>query len=129
MMDTLWRILAIALLAAVIVTLLKKTSPDMAYLLTLAVCGIACFLLVEFADQVMEKMQSLFAVMDLSVEIFLPLFKMIAIAVLTKIGADICRDAGESAFGNLIETAGACTAIILSLPIFSAAWELLQELL
>ena len=129
MMDTVWRILAIVLIAAVIVTLLKKTSPDMAYLLTLAVCGVAIFFFAEFAEQIIQSFQRVFAVISIPDEIFLPLVKMIAIAIMTKIGSDICRDAGESAFGNLVETAGALTAILLSMPLFSAAWELLQELL
>ena len=129
MMDTVWRIMAIVLLAAVIVTLLKKTRPDMAYLLVLAVCGVAIFLFAEFADQIIQSFQRVFAAINIPDEIFLPLLKMIAIAIMTKIGADICRDAGEAAFGNLVETAGAITAILLSMPLFSAAWELLQELI
>lgn len=128
-MDTVWRILAIVLIAVVIVTLLKKTSPDMAYLLALAVCCVAVFLFLEFAEPIRQNLQSFFAVIELPEEIFLPLIKMLAIAIMTKIGADICRDAGESAFGNLVEMAGAFTAILLSFPLFSAAWELLQELL
>ncbi len=129
MMDTVWRILAIVLIAAVIVTLLKKTSPDMAYLLTLAVCCMAVFLFAEFADQITQNFQRIFSVIDLPEEIFLPLLKIVAIAIMTKIGADICRDAGESAFGNLVETAGAFTAVLVALPLFTVAWDLLQELI
>ena len=128
-MDTVWRILAIVLIAVIIVTLLKETSPDMAYLLVLAVCCVAVFLFLDFAVPIRQNLQSFFAVIELPEEIFLPLIKMLAIAIMTKIGADICRDAGESAFGNLVEMAGAFTAILLSFPLFSAAWELLQELL
>ena len=128
-MDTVWRIIAIVLIAAVIVTLLKKTSPEMAYLLTLAVCAIVMFLFAESADRIVENIRHVFAASNIPEEIFSPLIKMLAIAIMTKTGADICRDAGEAAFENLVETAGAITAILLSMPLFSTAWELLQELL
>ena len=129
MMESIGRIAAIAIIVTVLVTLLKKTSPDMALLVTLAVCGAVFIFFVEFADEILTGLNEGLDQIGISAELFMPLIKTVAIAVITKTGGDICRDAGENAIGNLMETAGAFAAVVLALPLFTAAWELLQELL
>lgn len=128
-MDTVWRMAAVALAAAAIVALLKKTSPDMAFLLVLAVCCGTIGVFAKYAADITAQFRQGISAVGLPEELFLPLVKTVAIAVLTKTAGDICRDSGENSIGNLVETAGAFAAIVLSLPLFTAAWELLQELL
>lgn len=129
MMEPVWRILAAALLAAVLAVFLKKTSPDMAFLLTIAACCCLVGFISKFAGEIVEKFQTALGMIDLPEELFFPLVKTVGLAVLTKTAGDLCRDAGESGIGNLVETVGAFAAVALSLPLFAAAWELLQELL
>lgn len=129
MIDAIWRIVAVALVAAGIATLLKKTSPDMAFVLTITVCCAVVGAFAKYADNFAVQFRQGISAVGLPEELFLPLIKTVAIAVITKTAGDICRDVGESGIGNLVETAGAFAAIVLSLPLFSAAWELLQELL
>ena len=129
MIDTIWRVVAVSLAAAAIVTLLKKTSPDMAFVITLTVCCTAIGVFAKYVDDIAVQFRQGISTVGLSEELFLPLVKTVAIAVITKTAGDICRDTGESGIGNLVETAGAFAAIVLSLPLFSAAWGLLQDLL
>ena len=65
---------------------------------------------------------------QLPVQLFVPLVKTVGIALLCRTGSDLCRDAGESAIGSVLETAGAVAAIVVSLPLFRSAWELLRSL-
>ena len=58
-----------------------------------------------------------------------PLLKTAGIAVVTRIGADLCRDAGESAVASAVEMAGAMGALLAVLPLMQAAWEVLRSLL
>ena len=51
------------------------------------------------------------------------------IAFVSRIGADLCRDAGESAIASVLESAGAVAAIVVSMPLFRSAWEVLRSLL
>ena len=51
------------------------------------------------------------------------------IALLSRTGSDLCRDAGEGAMASVLETTGAVAAIVVSLPLFRSAWELLGSLL
>ena len=66
---------------------------------------------------------------ELPAELFTPLIKTVGIALLSRTGSDLCRDAGEGAIASVLETAGAVAAIAVSLPLFRAAWELLRSLL
>ena len=44
------------------------------------------------------------------------LFKAVGVAVTAKIGADICRDSGNSALASAVELAGKAAIILLSMP-------------
>ena len=71
----------------------------------------------------------LLAAVEISSTLFLPLLKTAGIAVVTRIGADLCRDAGESAMASAVEMAGAMGALLAVLPLMQAAWEVLRSLL
>ena len=129
MIESLGRIAAVALIVVLFAALLKKTSPAIAIFLPIAFAAFTLYLLTEYAGKIVAQVENAVAAVGLSEEYFLPLFKVVAIAVISKTLSDICRDAEQSAVGNLVETAGAFVAIVLTMPLFSAAWELLQELL
>ena len=123
------RFCALCLMGALLAVLLKRTNPDMALLLALAVCGAALLLLAEPLEEIRDFFTQLADWGGLPGELFAPLAKTVGIALVSRTGSDLCRDAGEGAMGSLVETAGAITAILVSLPLFQAAWELLRSLL
>ena len=55
--------------------------------------------------------------------------KTVGIAIVTKIGSDLCRDAGESALAAALEFAGTVCALLTALPLLRAVLELIGELL
>ena len=127
-METAAKIAAVCLLGALLTALLKKTSPDTALLLALAVCVVVLTALARGLEEVTSFLRELLDWGDLSVELFVPLLKTVAIALISRVGGALCRDAGESAVGSVLETAGAVAAIVVSLPLFRSAWELLRSL-
>lgn len=123
------RAAAVCLLGAAVALLLKKTSPDMALLLAVAVCGVVLALLVQGLEEIVAFLRELLERGGLSEELFVPLLKTVGIALVSRTGGALCRDAGESAMAGLVETAGAFSAILVSLPLFRAAWQMLEGLL
>ena len=109
--------------------LLKRTNPDMALLLALAVCGAALLLLAEPLEEIRDFLTQLAGGGQLPAELFAPLVKTVGVALVSRTGSDLCRDAGEGAMASLVETAGAVIAILVSLPLFQAAWDMLRGLL
>lgn len=61
-------------------------------------------------------------------ELLAPLVKTLGIALVSRLGTEICRDAGQGAMAAVLETAGAFGAVLVSLPLVRAAWELLRSL-
>ena len=109
------KVTALCLVGAVLAALLKKSSPELALLLALAA-------VTAFVREVMQWG-------GVESALFAPLFKTVAIALISRTGADLCRDAGEGAMASLVETAGAFGAVVVSLPLFGAVWELLSGMI
>lgn len=123
------RVTALCLTGALLAVLLHRSGGEMALLLSLAVCGVTAMVLIEPLEELRDFWEDAAAWGELPVELFTPLIKTVGIALLSRTGSDLCRDAGEGAIASVLETAGAVAAIAVSLPLFRAAWELLRSLL
>lgn len=128
-METVLRVTALCLTGALLAVLLHRSGGEMALLLSLAVCGVAAMVLMEPLEELRDFWEDAAAWGEMPVELFTPLIKTVGIALLSRTGSDLCRDAGEGAIASVLETAGAVAAIAVSLPLFRAAWELLRSLL
>ena len=128
-METVLRMTALCLTGALLAVLLRRSGGEMALLLALAVCGTAAALLMEPLGELKGFWEDAAAWGDLPVELFQPLIKTVGIALLSRTGSDLCRAAGEGAMASVLETAGAVAAIVVSLPLFQAAWDMLRGLL
>lgn len=128
-METVLRMSALCLTGALLAVLLRRSGGEMALLLALAVCGAAASLLLEPLQELRSFWEEAAAWGDLPLELFQPLIKTVGIALLSRTGSELCRDAGEGAMASVLETAGAVAAVVVSLPLFRAAWELLGSLL
>ncbi|MDY5333858.1 MAG: stage III sporulation AC/AD family protein [Vescimonas sp.] len=122
------RLTALCLVGALLAALLRRTGGEMALLLALAVCGAAVMLLAQPLEELKGFWEEAASWGQLPVQLFVPLVKTVGIALICRTGSDLCRDAGESAIGSVLETAGAVAAIVVSLPLFRSAWELLRSL-
>ena len=93
-MEAAAKIAAVCLLGALLTALLKKTSPDTALLLALAVCVVVLTALARGLEEVISFLRELLDWGGLSVELFVPLLKTVAIALISRVGGALCRDAG-----------------------------------
>ena len=94
-----------------------------------SLCGAALLLLAEPLEEIRDFLTQLADGGQLPAELFAPLVKTVGVALVSRTGSDLCRDAGEGAMASLVETAGAVIAILVSLPLFQAAWDMLRSLL
>ena len=125
-METAAKIAAVCLLGALLTALLKKTSPDTALLLALAVCVVVLTALARGLEEVISFLRELLDWGGLSVELFVPLLKTVAIALISRVGGALCRDAGGGARASVVEGEGAVAAILVSLRVCRVAWRMLE---
>ena len=123
------KVTALCLVGAVLAALLKKSCPELALLLALAACAVVLAALVRGVETVTAFLREVMQWGGVEAELFAPLLKTVGIALVSRTGAALCRDAGEGAMATLVETAGAFGAILVSLPLFEAVWELLSQMI
>ena len=80
--------------------------------------GAVVALMEELADQA-----------GLSETLLEPVVKTVALSILTRLTAEICRSAGEGGVAAFVETAGTVLALLAALPLVRAVAQLMGELL
>ena len=128
-METMARIAAVGLTAAVLGTVLKKSAPELALLLVVAAGVWILTLTLDGLGAVAALMEELAGVSGLSEELLEPVAKTVALSILTRVTAEICRAAGEGGTAAFVETAGAVLALVAVLPLVRAVAQLMGELL
>ena len=128
-METIIRLAVVCVVGAVLAVFVKKNSPDMGLMVTLAVCLAALLALLIPIREVIDLLEQMMAWSGMSDEVFAPLLKTLGIALICRVGGDLCRDAGQSAMASLVEMGGSFGAILVSIPLLRAVWEMLQSLI
>ena len=128
-MEQMGKVAVLCLVGAVLTALLKKRGAEMGLLLTLAVVAVAGTVLMQTAGQALALLERFIALGDFDAQLFRPLIKTTGIAVISRLGSDLCRDAGEGAMASLVEMAGSFSAVLVALPLFETVWEMLQTML
>ena len=128
-METTLQTAAVCILAAILSLLLKKTTPQTGLLLALAATVAVFLFLLRQLGELMDFLREMSAAGGIRQEFIAPLYKTIGIALVVKIGGNLCRDAGESALASVIETAGTLCALLVSLPLMRIVLATLMELM
>ncbi len=128
-METITQVVALGAIGAVCATVVKRQTPDMALVLT--VCAVALVLCVgiEALRPVRTLLDALAQRAGLSAAVLGPVLKTVGAALLTRVTAELCRDAGESGIASAVEIAGGACALVICLPLFEAVVQLMLELL
>ena len=120
---------ALCVIGALLAVVVRRGSPETALLVTLAAAVVVLLFLSSALEELTDFLRELGERGGVTAELFEPLYKTVGIALVVKVGASLCRDAGESALASVVETAGAVCALLVSLPLLRAVLELLMELM
>lgn len=123
------KLAAVAVTAAVLSGVLRKNTPELALLLVLA-AGLWMLALaagaLEAAVALMEELAARAGLTDALLE---PVLKVVALSILTRLTAELCRSAGEGGLAAFTEAAGTALALAAALPLVRAVAQLMGELL
>ncbi len=119
----------LCVVGALLALVVKRGSPETALLLTLGAAVVVLLFLAGTFEELLAFLEELGDRSGVPAELFVPLYKTVGIALVVKVGGSLCRDAGESALGSVVETAGAVCALLVALPLLRAVLELLLELM
>lgn len=123
------QVVGVGLIATVLLVIIRKQRPELAVQLSIAT-GVILFLFV------LAKIQAIVQVLDdlankaqINRYYLTTLMKIVGIAYIAEFGAQICRDAGESAIASKVELAAKILVLVLALPIILALMDSLMGLL
>ena len=121
-----------AIIAVMLIVVLRRESPDMALVVKMCagvILAVACIAsmtpIIEYVGEIGESFgadESL----SMAIEVLL---KALGVSILAHVTANICRDAGEGSIAYYVELGARIEILILSLPLLVDIISLAAELL
>ena len=128
-MPDMVKIAAIAVAAALCSVVVKKNVAELGMVLALCAGAIILSCSLGALEGVKELMDTLADTAGLSPAVLAPVVKTVGIAVLTRVSAELCRDAKEGGIAAFVDTAGAAAALFVSLPLLKTVLSMVTGLL
>lgn len=128
-MEQVIQITALCMVGALLALVVRRGNPEQALLLVLGCVVLALLSLVGSIRELLEFLAELGERSGVARELFVPLYKTVGIALIVRLGGEVCRDAGEAALAAALETAGSICALLIALPLLRAVLSMLLELM
>lgn len=128
-MEQIVQVTALCVVGALLAVVVRRGSPECALVLGIAAVVAVLIFLAQGLEELMTFLAELGERSGIPETLFVPLYKTLGIALVVRVGAGLCRDAGESALGGVVETAGAVCAMLTALPLLRAVLDMLLELM
>lgn len=123
------KLAAIAVAAAICAVVVRKSAAELSFAIALTAGAVILSAVVTALEGVRELMDYLTELAGLSPALLAPVLKTVGIAILTKLSAALCKDAGEGGIASFVETAGTACALLVSLPLIRTVLDMVGEFL
>ncbi len=123
------QVVGVGFIAVVLLAVLKQQKPEIAIQLSIAV-GVTIFLMViGKVSSIVQVLEELARDVDVNDFYLVTILKIIGISYIGDFGAQICRDAGETAIASKVEFAAKVLVLVVALPIVVGLLETIIKLL
>lgn len=124
-----FQVVGLAVVSVVVLLVIRRHRPEMAVLLALVVGLVIFFMVAQRLLAVLEFLRDLAARAGVDSLYLNIILKIVGIAYITEIGAQVCRDAQETSVAAKVELAGKILILVLAMPIVMAIVEAVLRLL
>lgn len=128
-MNDIVKIAAVAVAAALCCTVIRKQTPELALSLALTAGVIIFWMIASSFKYVTTFMNNLADTAGMSTAVFLPVLKVIGIAMVTKTSEELCRDANEGGLASFVDLAGTVCALVVTIPLAKAVLNTVSDLM
>ena len=108
---------ALALTAALIGIVLRRTNPELSLLLSICTVVLIMGAALGFAKSFTELAQTVQRIFGVSETLIKPVLKCVAVAIITKMTSDLCKDSSQAAAASAVELAGTVCALCIIMPL------------
>lgn len=125
-----FQIVGIALVATILMVILRQTRASESAVLISVVVGAGILLsLLGKISTVLTVLEELASQASINRFYLVTVLKILAIAYVAEYGAQVCRDAGEGAVAAKVEFAGKVLILVLAVPVIAAILQSVIRLL
>ena len=128
-MDLLIKAAAIGAVSALVGLAIKKSNPEISLLLAMAASAAVLTLALTMLSELRETLRMVMDFTSLQQTLVLPVLKCVAVGIVARLSADLCKDAGQSGLASAVELCGAAAALCISLPLVNTLLQTLGGLL
>lgn len=128
-MTEVLKIVGIALIALIIIILLKQYKPEFAIYISLLTGVLILILVMDKLTGIINLIQSIANKASINTTFIILLIKITGIAFLSEFAVNICKDSGETAIASKIELGSKIIIISMSIPIISSLLEIILKIL
>jgi stage III sporulation protein AD len=123
------QIIGLGFLVTLLILIIKQQRPELAVQLGLTLSAIIFLMVLSKLNVVLDLFRDLAAKANISQMYLNTILKIIGIAYVTEFGAQVCRDAGESAVAGKIEFAGKILVMVMAVPIIALVLDTIVRLI
>jgi stage III sporulation protein AD len=123
------KVLAAALAGSALGLVVRKNNPEASLLVSAAASIFAMYMSFEVLSGVIGFIKLIAGEAGIPSATLSVVLKTAGISVITKLIADVCRDAGQASAASGVEFMGAVTAVYIALPLFRTALDMILALL
>ncbi len=124
-MELIIKSAAAALTAAAVGLLIKKSNPEISMLLGACTAALIVGAATAFASGIKELTQTVQNIAGGSSAFAAPVMKCLAVAIITKLSADLCRDSSQAAAASALELAGSICAMSIAMPLIMSVLKMI----
>lgn len=128
-MDTIFKIVSIALITCVACLIVKPIRSDFAIFISIVGGIIIIFYLLSYLSSIFNIFDNIFEISGINSSLYGIILKIIGIGYLTEFTASICNDTGNGSLGDKVLLGGKIIILVMSLPIVTSILDIVMELL
>ena len=123
------KIIGIALIALIIIIMLKQYRPEYAIFISILTGILILFLVMDRLTGIINLIESIQDKFSINTQFIALLRKITGIAFLSEFAISVCKDSGEAAIASKIEIGSKIIIISMSVPIISSLLEIILKIL
>ena len=128
-MDEIIKIVGVALIALILIIIIKQYRPEFALYISLVAGCIILIFAVDKLKVIVDLLNQIATKSGINSKFLNLLLKMTGIAYLSEFAISLCKDTGEIAIANKLEIGSKAIIIVMSIPIISNLLEVVLKVL
>jgi stage III sporulation protein AD len=114
---------------SIMALVLRRNAPELSLALTVAVSVLTAVLAMELFSSLADIIKLAETETGLSPAVVAPVMKCVGIGVVTRLSADLCKDAGQESVSSAVELCGAACAMLTAMPLIRTLLQMIGDML